>query len=295
MKPLLLKVAYGPFHSFSVRKDVSPYFYNHWHYHPELELTYIHKGTGTRFIGDSIERFEAGDLVLVGSDLPHLWRSDQKYYPDTNTELSEALVVHFKPDFWGTEFLKLPELATIQELFVLARQGLRIRGETQYLVASLVEGLQLAEGVERFLGLIRILQVISESAETYPISSMAFSYSANETDTRRLNNIYTYTLNHFTQKIKLEDVAAIANMSTSAFCRYFKSHTHKTYIKFLQEVRISHACKLLLEDKYSINQICLESGFQDWSNFNRYFKEIKKQTPTQYYQDYVKSKTNFPK
>jgi AraC-like DNA-binding protein len=124
---------------------------------------------------------------------------------------------------------------------------------------------------------------------------MAFSYSANETDTRRLNNIYTYTLNHFTQKIKLEDVAAIANMSTSAFCRYFKSHTHKTYIKFLQEVRISHACKLLLEDKYSINQICLESGFQDWSNFNRYFKEIKKQTPTQYYQDYVKSKTNFPK
>jgi AraC-like DNA-binding protein len=288
MKPLLLKIPYHLHHSFSVRKDINPYFYNHWHYHPELELTYIQKGTGTRFIGDNIERFAPGDLILVGSGLPHMWRSDQHYFDRSTSELSEAIVVHFKSDFGGSELLNLPELSAIKELLTRALQGLRIQGTTQVQVSYLLKKLLLAEGVNRFIELFKILQVISESGETSTISSLAFGYPANETDTQRLNKIYTYTLNHFSQKIKLEDVASIVHLSTSAFCRYFKSHTHKTYIKFLQEVRISHACKLLLEDKYSVNQICLESGFQDWSNFNRYFKEIKKQTPTQYYQQHVK-------
>jgi AraC-like DNA-binding protein len=279
MKPVLLKVPCGPSHSFSLRQDVNPYFYNQWHYHEELELTYIRQGSGTRFVGDHIENFQAGDLVLLGSNLPHFWRSEDPYFREGNTALCESTVVHFAPGLLSPTFSHLPEFADIQALFSRAQRGLRITGQSQQQVGALMEDLFRVEGLERLLLLIRILQAIATCPQVRYLSSLGFSYSLNESDTQRLAKIYNHTLAHFSRKILLEEVAALVHLTPNAFCRYFKSHTRKTYTQFLLEIRVGHACKLLIEDKMSIGQVCLESGFQDSSNFNRYFKAITRQSP----------------
>lgn len=281
MKPFLIKVDVAPEQSFKVRNNVNPLDYNQWHYHEELELTYIQKGTGIRFAGDSIESFKAGDLVLLGSNLPHFWRSDEASKDEIEAQCL-AQVVQFKPDFWGKAFLDLPELSQAKELFIKAKQGLRITGKTRDLVSELMQELSTASGLNRILILLQIIMAVSDSNEMSFLSSVGFSSSLNETETRRISSVYSYTLANFTRKVKLEEVAAIANMTPNAFCRYFKTHTRKTYSQFLLEIRVGQACKLLIEHQLPIGQVCLESGFQNFSNFNRYFKAITSLTPQAY-------------
>jgi AraC-like DNA-binding protein len=280
MKPSLLQVEIAPDHSFAVRPHVNPLFYNQWHYHPELELTWVQQGSGIRFVGDSIENFQAGDLILLGPNLPHFWRSDE--CPGEGGPLPcQALVVQFGQHFWGEAFLALPELAAIRDLLVKARRGIRLTGPTRDQVSGLMQELAGATGLNRILGLLRILQLIAAGERTY-LSSVGFNQPLNAADTKRIAIIYAYTLSHFSGKIKLEEAAALVHMTPNAFCRYFKRHTRKTYSQFLTEIRIGHACKLLMEDFGSIAQVCLESGFQNFSNFNRYFKAITQLTPYQY-------------
>jgi len=285
MKPFLLQVAVSPEQSFAVRENVNPLFYNQWHYHAELELTYVEQGAGLRFVGDSIQNFEAGDLILLGSNLPHFWRSENAASSETDCQ---AMVIQFSATFWGETFLNLPELTSLKTLFTAARRGIRVQGKTQEQVYNLMQTLAQATGVERILMLLQILQLIADSTDVSYLSSAGFNIPLNETDTRRIARIYAYTLANFSDKIKLADVAAVAHLTPHAFCRYFKTHTRKTYTQFLLEIRISHACKLLMADKLSIGQICLESGFQNFSNFNRYFKAITKLTPQNYYKLHCK-------
>jgi AraC-like DNA-binding protein len=280
MKPALLQVALAPDQSFAIRPNVNPLFYNQWHYHPELELTWVQQGSGIRFVGDSIENFQAGDLILLGSNLPHFWRSDEAAAAGGQPPC-QALVVQFQEHFWGEAFLALPELMAIRELLIRARRGIRITGEAREQVSAGMQELVSATGLNRILGLLRCLQRIAAGDLSY-LSSVGFNQPLNAVDTKRISVIYAYTLAHFAGKIKLEEAAALVHMTPNAFCRYFKKHTRKTYSQFLTEIRIGHACKLLMEDFDSIAQVCLESGFQNFSNFNRYFKALIHLTPYQY-------------
>ena len=288
MKPYLLKVEVAPEQSFAVRQQVNPLFYNQWHYHAELELTYVQEGTGIRFVGDSIQNFQAGDLILLGSNLPHFWRSENPTSVDPDPGC-QAMVVQFDGAFWGETFLDLPELTLVKDLFLKARRGIHIKGNTRERVSELMQELAVVSGLDRLMALLRILQNIATSAETTFLSSEGFNIPLNDLDTRRIARIHAYTLANFAQKIKLEEVAACVHLSPNAFCRYFKTHTRKTYTQFLLEIRIGHACKLLMEDRLSISQICLESGFQNFSNFNRYFKAITSLTPQGYARMYRKN------
>jgi AraC-like DNA-binding protein len=282
MKPSLLQVAVAPDHSFAVRPNVNPLFYNQWHYHPELELTWVQQGSGIRFVGDSIENFQAGDLILLGANLPHFWRSAAAP-AGQDQPACQALVVQFREHFWGEAFLALPELAGIRELLEKARRGIRITGQTREQVSARMHELAGVTGLNRILGLLQILQLIATGERSY-LSSVGFHQPPNAADTRRISVIYAYTLAHFSGKIKLEEVAALVHMTPNAFCRYFRKHTRKTYSQFLTGIRVGHACKLLMEDFDSVAQVCLESGFQNFSNFNRYFKAITGLTPRQYTQ-----------
>ena len=294
MKPCLLKVEVAPEQSFAVREQVNPLFYNQWHYHTELELTYVQQGTGIRFVGDSIQNFEAGDLILLGSNLPHFWRSENTGTSENTAIDCLATVIQFDSAFWGETFLNLPEVANLKELFNLARRGIQIKGKTQKRVSSQMQTLITAQGLNRIVLLLQILQEIAGSKEVTYLSSPGFNIPLNETDTRRIAKIYAYTLANFSNKIKLAEVAAQAHLTTNAFCRYFKTHTRKTYSQFLTEIRIGHACKLLIENKLSVAQVCYESGFQNFSNFNRYFKAITKLTPQGYYKLHTqRSKAEF--
>ncbi len=288
MKPHLLKIPKEEQHSFSVRYDVVSHFYNKWHYHPELELVYIIEASGRQFIGDSIHHFKNDDLILVGSNLPHLWRCDEKFLEKGSKLKVEAIIVHFLPECFGRDFFKLPENKSLMQLFQKARMGVRIKNQSRDIVAALMRQLVQARNSERIILLLQILETISQSGQTKTICSEELTFQYSKTEAERLNTIYQYILNNFSHQLTLEQIAKVAHLTPNGFCRYFKSRIKKTFSKFLLEVRIGHACKLLAESEKTVADICYESGFNNFSNFNRHFKIIAGRTPLnhrKYYQE----------
>lgn len=282
MKPQLLRVPIGAESSFSVRQDVVLHFYDRWHYHPELELLHIEQGTGTQFVGDNIQNFQPGDVLLIGANLPHYWRCDQKYFDNQAELFAQATVVHFRADFWGDAFLKLPENRAIAQLLDRAKQGIRIQGTARAVVANLLKLMLTATGTQRIITLLTILTTVAASPETTLISTTDYPDQFDEADTDRINRIYGYALANFQRKISVAEVAAVANLSPHSFCRYFKSRSRKPFSQFLLELRVHHACKLLADSDLSISQVCMESGFNQFSGFNKYFKQITGKSPMQY-------------
>ncbi|NML22189.1 AraC family transcriptional regulator [Pseudoflavitalea sp. G-6-1-2] len=287
MRPQLLKVSKAPRHSFSVRQDIVPYVNNRWHYHPEIELIHFKKGEGTQFIGDNIKRFKSGDIVMVGAQLPHYWRFDDTYFEEGNTLQADVRVVHFCENFWGDQFLQLPENTNIKTLLEKARRGLQISGKTRQHVGELLEALLNTDGTMRIMLLMEALNTIAECKQLDSLSSIGFKQELVEAESDRVNAIYDYSLKNFKRKIQLEEIAAVANISPNSFCRYFKSRTRKTYSQFLIEIRVGQACKLLIENNLSIKQLCYESGFNNFTSFHKYFKMITGKSPLNYQKEFM--------
>ena len=283
MKPKLLKVPRTPTHSFSVREDRDPYINNRWHYHAEVELICFHQGSGTQFVGDHIQRFQAGDIILVGSNLPHYWRYDDVYFNATRPRPVHSTVIHFAENFWGNAFLDLPETKQIRNLLEKARRGILVHAREKEKIPALIEKVRRAEGVTRITTLIECLAAFAASDCMQLLSSIGFRPDFAESENDRINAIYDYTFSHFTRTIYLDQVAAIAGLVPNSFCRYFKSRTGRTYTRFLTEIRIGHACKLLLDNRISIKQLCFESGFSNFTSFHKNFRAITGKTP-QWYQ-----------
>ncbi|MDI9865554.1 AraC family transcriptional regulator [Flectobacillus sp. DC10W] len=288
MKPLFQKVPVKLESSFSVRHDVRPNFGGIWHYHPELELHYIIRGEGVRFIGDNISNFSHGEIVLVGENLPHTWRCKEEYfYPDNDLDV-EAVVIQFLPDCLGKYLLGLPEAYLLPKLYDKAKSGMVIIGETRDRLTELMVKIAQAKNLERISLLISILHLLAESDEFETIAGGQAFYQSNESDTLRLNKVCNYTLMNYKKDITLEEIAAISNLSVTSFCRYFKLMTKKTYYDFLIEIRISHACRALVEDKLPTEVICFDCGFNNVSNFYRHFKKVMGITPLEYKRKYHK-------
>ena len=286
MKPQLLKVPYGPDHSFGVRKEMSPNINNRWHYHPEIELIHFHTGFGTQFIGDHISQFEPGDIVLVGCNLPHFWKYDEVDHSEAVCPNPYATVIHFFENFIGERFLHLPESRHIKNLLEKAKRGVLIKGSVADKIGDLIEKIYQSEGIYKIIALITCLSEFAVCEKVTLLSSLGFKYGFPESENKRINSLYNYTLNNFHRKLKLSEVAAIAQLTPNSFCRYFKHHTGKTYSDFLMEVRIGYACKSLIANKASVKQICYESGFNNFSCFHRYFKKLTGKTPQSYQKEY---------
>lgn len=286
MKPQLLKVSTGPAHSFSVRRDTIPHANNQWHYHREVELIHFEKGSGTQFIGDSIHNFSSGDVILIGSNLPHYWSFDSGYLA-TDAAWADVRVAHFNDDFWGTDFLNLPENTHVKQLLQEAKRGIAVYGAARADVQKLLAELLETEGTKRIILLIEALTTIAHSKEREPLSSVGFAPQFQRGENDRINNIYDFALRHFRQRITLDEIAEVAGMSSNAFCRYFKSRTGKTFSQFLIEIRVGHACKLLIENNLSVKEICFETGFHNFAGFHKYFKQITGKSPLNYRRAYL--------
>ncbi|SFG80813.1 AraC family transcriptional regulator [Pedobacter insulae] len=287
MKPQLLKVSTGPTQSFNVRRDLVPYMNNKWHYHPEVELIHFKKGYGTQFIGDSIKGFRSGDVILIGAHLPHYWRFDDSYFEEGAKVSADLSVAHFNENFWGDQFLNLPENKAIKTLLENSKRGLQINGKVKIKVADLLAQMITAEGTLRIMLLLEALTLIANCNKTVKLSSIGFKQDYAESENIRINAIYDYTLNNFRRKIHLEEIASVAVISPNSFCRYFKSKTRKTYSKFLMEIKVGHACKLLIENKLNIKQLCYESGFNNLASFHKYFKITTGKSPLNYQKEYI--------
>jgi AraC-like DNA-binding protein len=288
MKHHLLKIHLQAEHSFDVQHDITPQFYNQWHYHPEIELVHIIQGSGRQFIGDNIHHFKANDMFLLGANLPHLWKTDDKYLRRNSAMKMDSIVIHFTPECFGADFFRLPENKDLGRLFERAQQGIRIKNDTRIAVASLMRQLVAAKKSHRIILLLQILQTVADSRQTKLVCSKGLEFHYNPTEANRMNDIYQHIMKNFSKEITLEQIAKVAHISPNSFCRYFKSRIKKTFSRFLLEVRIGHACKLLAETNRSVADICYNCGFNNFSNFNRHFKSITLRTPMahrQYYQD----------
>ena len=287
MKPHFHKVPITLQSSFSIRHDIKPDFGNVWHYHPELELHYNIKGEGVRFIGDNISNFAADEMVLLGENLPHTWRCKEEYFQNNPALNVEAMVIHFLPDCLGKHLLTLPEAYLLPKLFEKAKSGMIIYGQTKIELAKLMEKSLHANNLERIIILLTILKTLAETDEYHLITSKNTFYQSNESETLRINKICTYTLTNYKKDITLEEVASLSNLSITSFCRYFKLMTKKTYYDFLIEIRVSHACRFLIENKLPTEMICFNCGFNNVSNFYRHFKKVTGLTPLDYKRKYL--------
>lgn len=267
--------------SFTLQNYSSQNFLKIWHYHPELELDVIRASTGTRFVGDSIEKFEPGDIVLLGKNLPHLWLNDKIYFDPDSGLKAEAVVIHFAEDFGGG-FLTIPEMADIYKLLGRAKLGIKFTGSTNKYIISRVDELFETSGYERIIIFIDILYHLAIHENYKLLSSLGFVNSFKDIHNSRMLPVFKYVMNNFKEEIKLETVSRLANMNASSFSRYFAQFQKKTFTQFLNEIRIGYACKLLIENKCNIASACYESGFNNISNFNRQFKAIKNITPSGY-------------
>jgi AraC-like DNA-binding protein/quercetin dioxygenase-like cupin family protein len=282
MKPHFHRVPLQSQNSFSIRHEQAPGFGTVWHYHPELELHYLVKGRGVRLIGDNISNFMDGELILLGENLPHVWRVEEGAATGV-----EVIVVHFLPDCLGGDFLNLPEAYLLPRLFERAKKGLVIHGIAKDRVVDLMQHIVKATNMERLILLLAMLNTLAETAEKSDITSGHAFYKSNDMETLRLNKIYEFTLAHYRDDITLQQVASIANLGVTSFCRYFKLMTRKTYNDFLVEIRISHACRLLIEDRLATEVICFECGFNNVSNFYRHFRKVTEMTPLEYKKRYL--------
>lgn len=281
MKPIYAKPPAGNRAAFQVRKDYFEHLDTRWHYHTEYELTYINYSRGKRLAGNSIHTFEGMDLVFYGPELPHAWMQDE----DEQLEVSKdkfAVVIHFSAECFGETFFSIPEMYAIKSILEKSKRGLLIQGESKEKIINWMNEMVENSGSVRVILLIQILQELASSDTCLILSSAGYWTNLNDHDSVRMSQIYEYLVQNYTNDIQLEAIAAHANISPSAFCRYFKARTKKTLKEFVNDLRINHACQMLEENNLAITQISFESGFNNISNFNRRFKEIKGITPQQY-------------
>lgn len=237
-----------------------------WHHHPEIEMVFVNGGSGKRQIGSHLSYYTNGDLILIGSNLPHCG------FTDEHTGNKNEMVIQFNFNFLGPHFFNSPEFSGIAELLEKAKAGIAFGPAVMKTVGNEIEKMEQQSPFERLLTLLHVLRQLENASDYKILNASGFAIELQIQDNDRINMIFNYVKDHFTEEIGLETVADLANMTVPSFCRYFKKITKKTFTRFVNEYRIVHASKLLAEKQTSIANISYESGFHNFSHFNKLFK-----------------------
>jgi len=275
MKVLPFKIPKSKDVALIYQEDKGPFFYDKLHQHEEIQLCAIVQGEGSLVIGDSINEYKTGDILIIGSNVPHVFKSDT-----SSVKTSFMQTLFFTKTSFGDGFFELGDFAEMQPLFKISESG-GIVTSTKTKILELFSSLKNASNFERF---IIFLKIVSEllNAEMNSLSKFIYQKKYSDNEGKRMSNIMEYTMNNFNKEINLDTIAGISNMTPNAFCRYFKQRTNKTYFQFLIEVRIENACRLLKNNDVLIAEVSEKSGFKNISNFNRKFKDTKGITPSKY-------------
>jgi AraC-like DNA-binding protein len=249
-----------------------------WHYHPEIEICYTKKSTGKRYVGNHISKYEEGDLVLFGSYLPHGF---------TTTEKTNQTVLQFREDFLVQPTRPLEELSELKLLFKKAKRGLEIKGNTKIKVIKIIKRLKIKKGLKRYILFLKLLSLLEKSDEFIPICNSKYASTITITQLGRMKVIFEYLESNYLKDITISDAAAIINLTDSAFYKFIKRHTKKKFTQILNEYRIEHATKKLINTNMTIAEVCFDAGFKNLSYFNRRFKDVQQLTPSQYREQFV--------
>lgn len=272
-----------------VKLQEKPHFTYPWHFHSEYELLYVVEGFGTRFVADNIESFGAGDLALVGSNLPHFWKSDESYHQPDNPKKIIYVVIQFPNEFFKEAISEYPEFHRIKDLLALSARGMHFTPELAQKAKRNIFKVVQSKGFERALLTLELLQFLAKTKEYRLLAGELYQVENHDFTNDRLTKVMHYLNTRYLKKVELEKVAEVAHLHPSAFCRYFKEKSGKSLSEFVNNMRIAYACRLIIEGKMSVSQVCYESGFNNLSNFNRIFKKHTSFTPTRYFQEFHKT------
>lgn len=263
-------------------KEDLPHFIVPWHYHPEIEIMYILEGTGTRFVGDHIGRYQEGDVCMVGPKLPHEWRNDDEFFTQGAGLKASCLCLFFLKDIFEANLIRLPEMSNIRQLIERSRRGIKFVGKSRDAIGSFIQRSVNDTGASRIINFISLLEMMATTDEYELLASIGFTESVNSSDFERFDKVYQYMMKNFMKPIKLEEVSSLVGLTPNAFCRYFRGRTKKTFIQYLNDIRIGHAKKLLIEGRMKISTLSMESGFNNLSNFIEQFKRSTQMSPSEY-------------
>ncbi len=278
MKPVFEQTPQRQWECFHCEVVRGPGYGATWHFHPEFQITLVLKSSGYRLVGDNITPLGPGDLVLVGSNLPHVWQQDA----GGGRAAVHAVVVRFLDTLLGRDFLEIPEAAAVKRLLRRAARGLRVTGRTRDAAAERLHRLVEAKGLNRIAELLGILETLAQSRELQPIASAGFVPSLSSEDQGRMARVTAHIHTHLTDTIDRATVARAAHLSEGAFSRFFKLRTGKTLPAYVNELRVGRACRLLANEERKVTDIALDCGFRNLANFNRRFREITRLTPRDY-------------
>ena len=280
VKPVFEQTPSAQWESFHCEVVRGNSYHAAWHFHPEYQLTLVIKSNGHRLVGDKIAPLHAGDLVLVGSNLPHVWQQDE--ISGGSGQAVHAIIIRFLETFAGKDFLEVPEMEPVRRLFRRSGRGLQVTGRTREAISEKIRKLPGLSGLERLAGLLAILDMLARSKELRPIASPGFLPALDRSDQARMRRVCDYINVHLTGSIDRARVAREAHLSEGAFSRFFKLRTGKTLPQFVNELRIGRACRLLVDDEARVTDVALDCGFPNLANFNRRFLKITGLSPRSY-------------
>jgi AraC-like DNA-binding protein/uncharacterized cupin superfamily protein len=254
-----------------------------WHYHGYYEISFITEGTGKRFVADSLDEFQPGDLVFLGPNIPHTWVVDKEQYTTGKRKL-EMVYVQFYDAALGQEMLALNEFSNAEKALSIATRGLRIEGNTLNEASNLMLQMPYANKFERYILFLELLNVIGKSNEITPLASKEYINKKFQTDNKRIQTIYEYLMENYRGDIDLQKLASLVSLAPGSLCRFFKMQVGKTIFEYLNIIKVEFACKLLMNKELSVADVAFDSGFNNLSHFNKQFREITGITPLKYRQ-----------
>lgn len=263
-----------------LQEDKGVSFYQLLHRHKELQISQIISGKGTLIVGDTVNSYKEGDIIVLGGNLPHVFKIDFD-----ESAVSHMITVFFTRESFGFNFFYTEELKSLLSFFKKAKNGFRLRS-TQKQVTFLFQQLFKASKLDKFIIFLQIMKAINSSKIEY-LSSSNLEKKYNDNEGHRMSRVFEFTMNNFRNEISLARIAQEAAMTKNAFCKYFKKRTNKTYTTFLNELRIEEACRMIQSHSdESITGIAELSGFNNISNFNRKFRQFKNKTPRDYRKEF---------
>lgn len=252
-----------------------------WHYHNNYEISFITEGSGKRIVADSIEDFQPGDLVFLGRNLPHVWIADKGQGIWSNRTL-EMVFLQFTEKVLCSQLLDLPEFSHVSKALSLSEQGIQIVGQTLNEVSELMLQMPYLKGFERMLHFFKMMDIIGKSESHIQLASKEYLMVRFKTGNKRIAAIHEYLMNNYREEVNLKQLAELVNMAEGSLCRFFKENMEMTLFEYLNQIKTDFACKLLMDPDLSILEVCLDSGFNNLSHFNKQFKKITGVPPSEY-------------
>ncbi|PSL01692.1 AraC family transcriptional regulator [Cecembia rubra] len=257
-------------------------FFEPIHYHEEFQITLIQEGDGSLFVAESIVDFKKDDVYLFGKNLPHVFRNNEYFLQNGINKRAKAISVFFNQDVLKSSLSDIPESYNLQKLLDYSVYGIKVSESRKTLICEKLKELTKKNAFEKYLGLLDILECVSSDTKLNFISSLGVPIKSVQENLPKINLVFDYVRNNYTEKITLEQIAEMVNMSPTAFCRYFKYKSQKTFSRFLIEVRIANACRLMLQNDFNTAESCYNSGYNNLSNFHKHFKSITGMTPLEF-------------